>query len=165
MEECCCSGDGLPYYNRGQSPVNMTTLLLGMLCCTSTAVASGGGMLCRLQLPSRSHVLSTDQLWVGRLQQWVTSYYIGLLTNVTLEFVRCTCVCWCIHTLQGSLLLADLPVIYHLHITGQLNRCQCIRQHVACWHLVHVCIDIGCSLTYHALIPEMPVATHVHCTA
>ena len=62
MEECCCSGDGLPYYNRGQSPVNMTTLLLGMLCCTSIAVASGGGMLCRLQLHSRSHILSTDQL-------------------------------------------------------------------------------------------------------
>ena len=38
-KECCCSGDSLPYYNRGQAPVNMTTLLLGMLCCTSTAVA------------------------------------------------------------------------------------------------------------------------------
>ena len=38
-KECCCSGDSLPYYHRVQSPVNMTTLLLGELCCTSTAVA------------------------------------------------------------------------------------------------------------------------------
>ena len=38
-KECCSSRDHLPYYHRGQAPVNMTTLLLGMLCCTSTAVA------------------------------------------------------------------------------------------------------------------------------
>ena len=36
----------------------------------STAVASWGGMLCRLQLHSRSHVLRADRLWLS-VSVWV----------------------------------------------------------------------------------------------